>query len=149
MEITKTKHAVQEPLWWLQDQNQQLNELLTTDSELKEAPLRRDVRNLGRILGDVIKEQSGVGVFESVEQLRSCSIEQREKGVAAQHATVDSMDPRQALLLTRAFSIYFELVNLAETNHRKRRRRAGQVVGAESQAGTMRGTFRRMREAAK
>src|SRR6266700_209888 len=147
MEITKTKHVVQDPLWWLQDQHQQLNELLTTDSELKESPLRRDVRNLGRILGDVIKEQSGAGVFESVEQLRSYSIEQREKGVPAHHDAVDSMDPRQALLLTRAFSIYFELVNLAETNHRKRRRRAGQIVGAESQAGTMRGTFRRMREA--
>src|SRR6266699_2060802 len=144
METPKTKDVVQEPLWWAQDQHQQLDELLTADVELKEAPLRRDVRNLGRILGEVIKEQSGLAVFDSVEQLRSYSIDQREKGLPAHHGTVDSMDPRQALLLTRAFSIYFELVNLAETNHRKRRRRAGQVVGAESQAGTMRGTFRRM-----
>jgi len=52
METTKTKHVVQEPLWWLQDQHQQLNELLTADAELKESPLRRDVRNLGRILGE-------------------------------------------------------------------------------------------------
>ncbi len=147
MDTPKTKDVVQEPLWWVQDQHQQLNELLTSDAELKEAPLRRDVRNLGRILGDVIKEQSGLAVFESVEHLRSYSIEQREKGLPAHHGAVDSLAPRQALLLTRAFSIYFELVNLAETNHRKRRRRAGQVIDTEPQAGTMRGTFRRMREA--
>src|SRR6266852_2415698 len=145
----ETKNVALEPLWWPSDQHQQLNELLTSDVELKEAPLRRDVRNLGRILGEVIKEQSGLAVFESVEQLRSESIEQRERGAPAGNATVDSMDPRRALLLTRAFSIYFELVNLAETNHRKRRRRAGQVIDTESQAGTIRGTFRRMREAAK
>src|SRR5579872_6139761 len=149
METTKTKakEAVQEPLWRVKDQHQQLNELLTADPELKEVPLRRDVRNLGRILGEVIKEQAGLEVFKSVEQLRSFSIQQREKGLPAYHDVVESMNPRFALLVTRAFAIYFELVNLAETNHRKRRRRAGQAIRTEPQAGTIRGTFRRMREA--
>src|SRR5438270_8352630 len=53
----------------------------------------------------------------------------------------------EAYRLTKAFSIYFELTNLAETNHRKRRRRAAGVNEAEPQEGTFRGTLRRMRDA--
>src|SRR5258707_124908 len=49
--------------------------------------------------------------------------------------------------VVRAFAIYFELVNLAETNHRKRRRRGAQVNHSEPQAGTIAGTFRRFRAA--
>ena len=73
-----------EPLWHVQDQQQHLRELIASDAELKEAPLRRDVRNLGRILGEVIKEQAGQEVFDSVERLRNLSIEQREQGKIAQ-----------------------------------------------------------------
>ena len=126
---------------------QHLRELIASDPELKEAPLRRDVRNLGRILGDVIKEQAGQEVFDSVERLRNLSIEQRERGKIAQDSSLRTMDLRHAFLVVRAFAIYFELVNLAETNHRKRRRRATQVNHTEPQAGTIAGTFRRFRAA--
>jgi phosphoenolpyruvate carboxylase len=134
-------------LWQVVDQQQHLRELISDDPELKEAPLRRDVRNLGRILGDVIKEQAGHEVFESVERLRSLSIDQREQGKVAQGLSLENMDLRHAFLVVRAFGIYFELVNLAETNHRKRRRRAAQANQSEPQAGTIRGTFRRMKQA--
>ena len=136
-----------EPLWQVRDQQQHLRELIATDPELKEAPLRRDVRNLGRILGDVIKEQAGQKVFDSVERLRNLSIEQREQGRIAEDASLRAMDLRHAFLVVRAFAIYFELVNLAETNHRKRRRRAAQVNHSEPQAGTIPGTFRRFKAA--
>src|SRR5437868_2342145 len=136
-----------EPLWQVKDQQQHLRELIASDPELKEAPLRRDVRNLGRILGDVIKEQAGQEVFDSVERLRNLSIEQREQGKIAQDSSLRTMDLRHAFLVVRAFAIYFELVNLAETNHRKRRRRATQVNHTEPQAGTIAGTFRRFRAA--
>ena len=136
-----------EPLWQVNDQQQHLRELIATDSELKEAPLRRDVRNLGRILGDVIKEQAGREVFDSVERLRNLSIEQREQGKIAQDSSLQTMDLRHAFLVVRAFAIYFELVNLAETNHRKRRRRAAQVNHSEPQPGTIAGTFRRFKAA--
>ena len=136
-----------EPLWKVHDQQQHLRELVTADEELKEAPLRRDVRNLGRILGDVIKEQAGQAVFDSVERLRNLSIEQREKGSIASDLTLQSMDLRHAFLVVRAFAIYFELVNLAETNHRKRRRRAAQVNESPPQPGTISGTFRRFKAA--
>src|SRR5579884_758829 len=136
-----------EPLWQVRDQQQHLRELIATDAELKEAPLRRDVRNLGRILGEVIKEQAGVEVFASVERLRNLSIEQREKGRIANDPSLPSMDLKHAFLVVRAFAIYFELVNLAETNHRKRRRRAAQVNHSAPQAGTIAGTFRRFKNA--
>ena len=136
-----------EPFWQVKDQQQHLRELIAAEPELKEAPLRRDVRNLGRILGEVIKEQAGQAVFDSVERLRSLSIEQRERGRIAQDASLASMDLRHAFLVVRAFGIYFELVNLAETNHRKRRRRAAQVNHSQPQGGTIAGTFRRFKSA--
>src|SRR6476620_6174189 len=91
-----------EPLWQVRDQQQHLQELIATDGESKEAPLRRDVRNLGRILGEVIKEQAGAAVFESVERLRNLSIEQREQGKIANDPSLASMDLRHAFLVVRA-----------------------------------------------
>ena len=50
--------------------------------------------------------------------------------------------------LARAFAFYFELINLAETNHRKRRRRSAMLhANATAQRGSLRGTLRRLREA--
>ena len=144
--VSKASDLV-EPLWHVHDQQQHLRELIASDPELKEAPLRRDVRNLGRILGEVIKEQAGREVFESVERLRNLSIEQREQGRIAEDSSLRAMDLQHAFLVVRAFAIYFELVNLAETNHRKRRRRATQVNHGEPQAGTIDGTFRRFKAA--
>ena len=134
-------------LWRVEDQQQHLRELIAGEGELKDAPLRRDVRNLGRILGEVIKEQAGEAVFASVERLRNLSIEQREQGSIAHDASLQAMDLKHAFLVVRAFAIYFELVNLAETNHRKRRRRAAQVNHSEPQPGTISGTFRRFKAA--
>src|SRR5437868_13422059 len=148
--MSSTQEAIRdsiEPLWQVSDQQQHLRELIASDAELKEAPLRRDVRNLGRILGEVIKEQAGEAVYASVERLRNLSIEQREQGRIASDPGLASMDLKHAFLVVRAFAIYFELVNLAETNHRKRRRRASQVNHSEPQAGTIAGTFRRFRAA--
>jgi phosphoenolpyruvate carboxylase len=59
---------------------------------------------------------------------------------------VHSLDLVQAYRLARAFAFYFELINLAETNHRKRRRLSLQLSG-EAQRGSLRGTLRAMRAA--
>ncbi len=57
-------------------------------------------------------------------------------------------DARTAFFLARAFAFYFELINLAETNHRKRRRRSSLLEAtAEPQRGSLRGTLRRLRDA--
>ncbi len=153
-----------EPLWTVNDQAARLAELVSDAADLKEAPLRRDVRSLGRLLGEVLKEQVGNELFIAVEGLRSLLIERREQHARHEtseetvgdeyqlmdraHRIVNGLDIAQAHRMTKAFAIYFELTNLAETNHRKRRRRAAQV-GPERQAqpGSFLGTLRRMRAA--
>ena len=61
---------MKEALWAAEDQTARLSEMMSDDPRLKEAPLRRDVRSLGRLLGDVLKEQAGQALFDRVEQLR-------------------------------------------------------------------------------
>jgi phosphoenolpyruvate carboxylase len=147
-----------DPLWIARDQAKRLAELTagTADPE-KEAPLRRDVRSLGVLLGRVLVEQGGEGLLESVEQLRHLLIQRREEsaGSAAQdklmaqaREIIGKMELRDAHWVTKAFAIYFELTNLAETNHRKRRRRAAKLHAEQPPlAGSFRGTLIRMRDA--
>ncbi|HEU4769627.1 MAG TPA: phosphoenolpyruvate carboxylase [Pyrinomonadaceae bacterium] len=149
------------PLWNVDDQAARLAELTSQDRDLKEAPLRRDVRSLGRLLGEVLKEQVGDKFFSAVEDLRLLLIEHRElhaqpghdvenerRLIARAEQIVNCLDVAEAHQMAKAFAIYFELTNLAETNHRKRRRRAAQTSqGAPAQPGSFLGTLRRMREA--
>ncbi len=149
----------QKPLWGAGDQTTRLAELIADDPELKEAPLRRDVRSLGRLLGEVLKEQGGPELFDAVEELRLLAIEYRDEPHEGrdEHARelleraagrVARLDLPAAYRLSKAFAIYFELTNLAETNHRKRRRRAALLSPTRPpQPGSIRGTLRRMREA--
>src|SRR5947209_262097 len=149
-------------LWSVEDQQRFLAELIAMDAEGKDAPLRRDVRNLGKLLGDVIREQAGEKVFAAVERLRTEFIDRRESREVAESRNrgvandmrrevdgqgIRAMSVEMAWQVARAFSIYFELANLAETNHRKRRRRAAEVNHASPQPGTMAGTLRRMKAA--
>jgi phosphoenolpyruvate carboxylase len=146
-----------ERLWEVDDQRGRLEELTARAGAQKEAPLRRDVRSLGRLLGAVLKEQAGAALFDTVEELRSLTTAQREAPEAAERerlmlraeAVIAAASIEEVYRLTKAFAIYFELTNLAETNHRKRRRRAAEVSGAEPQAGTFLGTLRRVRDAGK
>ncbi|HEX8188983.1 MAG TPA: phosphoenolpyruvate carboxylase, partial [Pyrinomonadaceae bacterium] len=145
----------EERLWEVGDQRGRLEELTARDAGEKEAPLRRDVRSLGRLLGAVLKEQAGAALFDTVEELRSLTSARRESSdkprrkelMSRAESLVGRASVGEAYRLTKAFAIYFELTNLAETNHRKRRRRAAEVSGAEPQEGTFRGTLRRVRDA--
>jgi phosphoenolpyruvate carboxylase len=147
------------PLWSTNDQKQRLIELAagTADNPSKELPLRRDVRSLGILLGRVLVEQSGQQLLEVVEQLRRLLISQREQPqpsgdslnpqMAEARRIVAGLSTDEAYRVTKAFSIYFELTNLAETNHRKRRRRAGKLHADQPPLpGSFRGTLLRMRE---
>ena len=127
--------------WNPESWSQRLAELEAQSGDLKEAPLRRDVRSLGMLLGDVLREQAGEDLFAHVEALRQGTIRRRDAEArgneeeAARHGAtalelVHSLPVDRAILLTRAFAFYFELINLAETNHRKRRRLALQLSGA-------------------
>src|SRR6266576_4389518 len=66
------------PLWGAPDQSARLLELTSDEPHVKEAPLRRDVRSLGRLLGEVLKEQAGEPLFNAVEEIRQLAIEYRE-----------------------------------------------------------------------
>ena len=122
------------PLWSADDQSLQLTELTApTDDRTKEAPLRRDVRSLGVLAGQGFSNQVGESIFKTVEQLRRLLIQSRAHTARSQSSSdemqeagnlVQAMSIEQAHRVTKAFAIYFELTNLAETNHRKRRRRA-------------------------
>lgn len=139
-----------EPLWHVQDQHERLQELLGDPPAIKELPLRRDVRSLGFLLGQVLKEQEGDRLFETVENLRKTCIAARSDAavLAPARQTVREVTATEAAKLAKAFSIYFELTNLAETNHRKRRRRASQLLsGSAAQPGTFEGTLRRVHDA--
>ena len=148
-------------LWNVDDQSARLAELISQDRDLKEAPLRRDVRSLGRLLGEVLKEQVGDSLFSTVEELRVLLIEHRElhtqpgdnlqdvqRLIGRAEEIVSRLDVTEAHQMAKAFAIYFELTNLAETNHRKRRRRAAQASPELlAQPGSFLGTLRRMRDA--
>ena len=159
------------PLWSAggsnNDQRSRLAELTaSTTDPVKDLPLRRDVRSLGILLGRVLVEQSGKSLLEVVEELRRIFIQHREQprpqAAGPNLNDLDFRDPlliqaqkivsgltiEEAHLVTKAFAIYFELTNLAETTHRKRRRRAAKLH-AEQPAleGSFRGTLKRMRAA--
>ena len=149
------------PLWKPDDQTARLDELTAQSGDrAKDNALRRDIRSLGVLLGQVLVEQAGQGLFDEVEQLRRLLIQHRKQarshpnsvasaGLMGQaQSLISKMDSGKAYQVTKAFAIYFELTNLAETNHRKRRRRAGKLGQQHgSPAGSFRGTLLRMKQA--
>lgn len=140
------------PLWSTLDQAGRLEELIATDLEQKEIPLRRDVRSLGRLLGEILREQMGDAFFNTVEQMRRLAIQHRETTSDTEQMEqlvqiVRALTVTDAYHATKAFSIYFELTNLAEANHRKRRLRAAKVLPTPPQPGSFLGTLLRMKRA--
>src|ERR1700750_3096039 len=67
-----------EPLWKAKQESVRLLELISSTDDLKNAPLRRDVRSLGVLLGRMLKEQEGDGLFQNVERLRESLTRHRE-----------------------------------------------------------------------
>lgn len=149
------------PLWKADNQKDRLAELTApSDDSSKDHALRRDVRSLGALLGRVLVEQVGQELFNTVEELRRLMIRHRERVahspsagahgelMAKAQAMISQMDLDRAYQVTKAFAIYFELTNLAETNHRKRRRRARQLDRQSTPLpGSFHGTLLRMKQA--
>jgi phosphoenolpyruvate carboxylase len=114
------------PLWRAPNQPDRLAELTAKTSDAnKEAPLRRDVRSLGILLGRVLVEQAGPELFDTVERLRRLLIQNREKGFPPSSdnpeallqegkSAVALLDVSTAYRVTKAFAAYFELTNLAD-----------------------------------
>ena len=94
--------------------------------EDKDQSLRDDVRTLGTMVGELIREQGGERLFELVEQARLRAIRRREGNEKPGELLADlvrDLEPQLALAVIRSFSTYFQMVNTAEKVHRIRRRR--------------------------
>ncbi|MGB5492558.1 MAG: phosphoenolpyruvate carboxylase, partial [Woeseiaceae bacterium] len=94
--------------------------------EDKDDALRNDVRTLGAMVGDLIREQSGEELYNFVETARLRAIRRREDNEKPDEdlaSLVENLDPDLALQIIRSFSTYFQMVNTAEKVHRIRRRR--------------------------
>jgi phosphoenolpyruvate carboxylase len=104
----------------------------------KDAPLREDVHALGALVGDIVREQCGESCFALVEGDRVAAIRRREGepgGEAELLGRTRHRDPAEARDLIRAFSTWFQVVNLAEKVHRIRRRREYLASSAQPQPG--------------
>ncbi|MDB5085848.1 MAG: phosphoenolpyruvate carboxylase [Bacilli bacterium] len=116
----------------------------------KSAPLRRDVRILGNILGSVLVDQGGPELLEWVEVIRQLAKSMRN-GENDQNVFVEKIaeiPESQRTSVIRAFSVYFQLVNIAEQNHRVRRRREYERDKTErSQRDTMSGALMHLQHA--
>src|SRR5271154_6057339 len=120
------------------------------DDSDKDLPLREDIRLLGRILGDTVREQEGEEVFELVEQIRRSSIRfhrDNEGGARRElEATLDSLSAEQTLSIVRAYSYFSHLANIAEDQHHIRRNRAHAIARSAPRPGSLAYAFQRTRE---
>ena len=94
--------------------------------EDKDQALADDVRTLGEMVGDLIREQGGDELYEIVENSRLRAIRRREGGETSGEGLADlvgGLNPKLALQVIRGFATYFQMVNTAEKVHRIRRRR--------------------------
>ena len=100
--------------------------------------LRRDVGELGALVGDMLREQGGPALYERVERVRTAAIARREGRAGAGReliALTGGLPAGEAADLVRAFADFFQVVNLAEQVHRVRRRRDYQRQQAGPQPG--------------
>jgi phosphoenolpyruvate carboxylase len=97
-----------------------------SDAAAKNRPLVDDIRLLGRILGDVIREQEGHEAFELIERVRQLSVAYRLKRDASAGRVLDrllkNLSGDQTVSVIRAFSYFSHLANIAEDRHHVRRR---------------------------
>ena len=116
----------------------------------KDAPLKDDVHALGALVGEVVEEQCGTALFDTVEAVRRGSIALYAEGnseadVGLLRGNLSGRTPAEAQQLARAFSTWFQVVNLAEKVHRVRRRR-GYLNSALPQRDSLESTVTELRD---
>jgi phosphoenolpyruvate carboxylase len=109
--------------------------------DAEDARLRTDIRLLGRILGDTVRDQEGADVFDLVERIRQTSIRfHRDDDKPARRELeliLDSMSISQTLRIVRAFSYFSHLANIAEDQNNIRQMRARSTAGGTPPPGTL------------
>ena len=108
---------------------------------LKDMPLKEDIRLLGRLLGDVLREQEGAEVFAVVEAIRQTAVRFRRDADTDAGARLDKLlrklSLEETISVVRAFSYFSHLANIAEDQHHNRRRRAHLMAGSPAKAGSI------------
>lgn len=111
------------------------------DRPVKDDPLREDIRLLGRMLGDTLREQEGEPTFDLVENIRQTAIRfRREQDPKARHeldTILNQLSNKATVAVVRAFSYFSQLSNIAEDMHHNRRRRTHLRAGSPPQAGSV------------
>ena len=107
----------------------------------KDAPLKEDIRLLGRLLGDVLRDQEGEAVFDVVETIRQTAVRFRRESDAQAGTDLNKLLKKltrdQTISVVRAFSYFSHLANIAEDQHHNRRRRAHLLAGSSPQQGSV------------
>ncbi len=107
----------------------------------KDQPLREDIRLLGRLLGDTVREQEGVATFDRVEAIRRLALRfHRDDDPAAREemeALLQALPPEGTNMVVRAFSYFSHLANIAEDQHHIRRARAHARAGSPPREGSL------------
>ena len=105
-----------------------------SDAAEKNRSLVEDIRLLGRILGDVIREQEGRAAFDLIERVRQLSVAYRLKKDASAGRVLDrllkNLSADQTVSVIRAFSYFSHLANIAEDRHHVRRREVHESQGS-------------------
>ena len=109
-------------------------------------PMREDIRLLGAILGDTVREQNGDEVFELVEKARVESFRVRRSEIDRSELAqlFDGIDVHQAIPVIRAFTHFALLANVAEDIHRERRRAVHVAAGEPPQDSTLAATYEKL-----
>ena len=114
----------------------------------KDQPLMDDIRLLGRILGDIIREQEGVEVYALIEQVRQLSVAFRRdhdhEADKALKKLLKGLSTDQTVSVIRAFTYFSHLANLAEDRHHIRRRAVHERAG-NTQEGSIEVALSRLR----
>src|SRR6201999_3193018 len=107
----------------------------------EDARLRTDIRLLGRILGDTVRDQEGADVFDLVERIRQTSIRfHRDDDKPARReleVILNSMSTSQTVRIVRAFSYFSHLANIAEDQNNIRQMRTRSTSGGAPRSGTL------------
>jgi phosphoenolpyruvate carboxylase len=126
--------------------------LFTPDTEAdKDAPLRDDIRLLGRVLGDTLREQHGAAAFDLIERTRQMAIRfRRDRDPTAKRELermLGKLPYEQVVVVARAFTFFSQLANIAEDLHHNRRRRVHQRDDPQPQEGSFALALARVRAA--
>jgi len=110
-------------------------------TEDKDAPLRDDIRMLGRLLGDTIRDQHGAASFDLIERIRQTSVRfRRDEDHNARielEGLLDALSREQTIQVVRGFSYFSHLANIAEDQHHIRRSRVHRIARSAPREGSL------------